>query len=98
MSVRSMRTSFFVSALAFLVTIVLVVPLHPSPVSADVANPICPAEDVHFNPGAGQDIVVPAGFKVSVFKAGLNGAGVRTWVAQPMQRARELPRWYVRKQ
>jgi len=68
-----MRTSFFVSALAFLVTIVLVVPLHPSPVSADVANPICPAEVVHFNPGAGQDIVVPAGFKVSVFKAGLNG-------------------------
>src|ERR1700704_3979236 len=73
MSVRAMRTSVLVSALAFLVAIVLVVPLHPSPVRADVANPICPAEVVHFNPGTGQDIVVPAGFKVSVFKAGLNG-------------------------
>src|SRR5207247_8296556 len=73
MSVRAMRTSILVSALTFLVTIVLVVPLHPSPVSADVANPICPAEVVHFNPGVGQDIVVPAGFKVSVFKSGLNG-------------------------
>jgi len=68
-----MRTSVLVSALAFLVANVLVVPLHPSLVSADVANPICPSEVVHFNPGDGQDIVVPAGFKVSVFKAGLNG-------------------------
>ena len=73
MSVRAMRTSVLVSALAFLVAIVLVVPLHPSPVRADVANPICPAEIVHFNPGTGQDIIVPTGFKVSVFKAGLNG-------------------------
>jgi len=73
MTVRAMRTSVLVSALAFLVAIVLVVPLYPAPVNADVANPICPAEIVHFNPGDGQDIVVPAGFKVSVFKAGLNG-------------------------
>ena len=73
MTVRAMRTSVLVSALAFLVAIVLVLPLHPSPVSADVANPICLPEIVHFNPGTGQDIVVPAGFKVSVFKAGLNG-------------------------
>src|SRR3989442_5060485 len=73
MTVRAMRTSVLVSALAALVAIVLVMPLHPSPVSADVANPICPSEIVHFNPGTGQDIVVPAGFKVSVFKAGLNG-------------------------
>ena len=73
MAVRAMRTSVLVSALAFLVAIVLVVPLHPSPVSADVANPICLAEIVHFNPGTGQGIMVPAGFKVSVFKAGLNG-------------------------
>src|SRR2546428_9663382 len=73
MTVRAMRTSVLVSALAALVAIVLVVPLHPSSVSADVANPICLAEIVHFNPGTGQDIVVPAGFKVSVFKAGLNG-------------------------
>jgi len=68
-----MRTSVLVSALAFLVAIVLVVPLRPSPVRADVANPICLPEIVHFNPGTGQDIVLPAGFTVSVFKAGLNG-------------------------
>src|ERR1700730_17804760 len=73
MSVRAMRTSILVSALAFLVAIVLAVPLHPSPASADVANPICLQESVKFNPGTAQDIVVPTGFKVSVFKAGLNG-------------------------
>ena len=36
------------------------------------ANPLCPGEDVKFNPGNGQDIVVPSGFTVSVFKSGLN--------------------------
>lgn len=35
-------------------------------------NPVCPGEDVFFNPGIGQDIVVPSGFTVSVFKSGLN--------------------------
>ena len=73
MSVRAMRSAIFVAALAFLVAIVLVVPLYPSPVSADVTNPLCPTEIVHFNPSNGQDIVVPTGFKVSVFKSGLNG-------------------------
>src|SRR5713101_5378974 len=73
MSVRAMRTAILVSALAFLVAIVLVVPLYPSPVSADVTNPLCPTEIVHFNPSNGQDIVVPKGFTVSVFKSGLNG-------------------------
>jgi len=68
-----MRSAIFVAALAFLVAIVLVVPLYPSPVSADVTNPLCPTEIVHFNPSNGQDIVVPTGFKVSVFKSGLNG-------------------------
>jgi glucose/arabinose dehydrogenase len=37
-----------------------------------VANPNCPAEAVSFNPGNGEDIVVPPGFKVSVFASGLN--------------------------
>src|SRR3984893_35398 len=73
MTVRAMRTSVLVSALAFLVAIVLVGPLYPSPVSADVTNPLCPTEIVHFNPSNGQDIVVPTGFTVSVFKSGLNG-------------------------
>src|SRR5207247_4788489 len=35
-------------------------------------NPLCPGEDVFFNPGHGQDIVVPQGFEVSVFAKGLN--------------------------
>src|SRR5262245_27841226 len=40
--------------------------------AATVTNPICPGESVQFNPGNGQDIVVPAGFRVSVFASGLN--------------------------
>src|SRR5881296_896786 len=40
--------------------------------AATVVNPLCSGEDVTFNPGNGQDIVVPSGFKVSVFVAGLN--------------------------
>src|SRR5947209_2174454 len=35
-------------------------------------NPICAGEDVFFNPGNGEHIVVPSGFRVSVFKSGLN--------------------------
>jgi len=37
-----------------------------------VGNPLCPGEDVFYNPGNGEDIVVPAGYKVSVFAKGLN--------------------------
>jgi hypothetical protein len=40
--------------------------------AATVANPICPDNTALFNPDSGQDIVVPPGFKVSVFKSGLN--------------------------
>src|SRR5437773_10660937 len=40
--------------------------------AATVVNPLCPGEDVFFNPGNGEDIVVPPGFQVSVFKSGLN--------------------------
>src|SRR5213596_1844064 len=35
-------------------------------------NPLCSGEDVFFNPGNGEHIVVPSGFRVSVFKSGLN--------------------------
>src|SRR5437016_8875215 len=35
-------------------------------------NPLCAGEDVFFNPGHGENIVVPSGFEVSVFKSGLN--------------------------
>ena len=37
-----------------------------------VANPLCSTETVKFDPGQGQDIVVPMGFKVSVFASKLN--------------------------
>ena len=37
-----------------------------------VGNPACPGEDVFFNPGNGEDIVVPAGYQVSIFAKGLN--------------------------
>jgi hypothetical protein len=40
--------------------------------AATVTNPLCPHESVLFNPDQGQDIVLPAGFKVSVFASGLN--------------------------
>jgi hypothetical protein len=46
--------------------------LPPVAHAATVTNPICPTEFAEFNPDTGSDIVVPPGFKVSVFKAGLN--------------------------
>jgi glucose/arabinose dehydrogenase len=58
-----------------LVTVALALLLtQPTFVAAagTAANPLCPGEDVKFNPGNGEDIVVPPGFTVSVFKSGLN--------------------------
>src|SRR5215831_1992021 len=40
--------------------------------AATVANPLCPVETAIFAPDQGQDIIVPDGFKVSVFASGLN--------------------------
>jgi len=40
--------------------------------AATVANPICPSEAVLYNPGNGEDIVVPHGYRVSLFASGLN--------------------------
>jgi glucose/arabinose dehydrogenase len=40
--------------------------------AATVTNPLCSGESVLFNPDQGQDIVLPTGFKVSVFASGLN--------------------------
>lgn len=37
-----------------------------------VENPLCPDNTALFAPDQGQDIVLPSGYKVSVFKAGLN--------------------------
>jgi hypothetical protein len=66
-----------------------------APVAAQAAvlsNPICTDNTAFFNPGQGQDIVVPPGFKVSVFTSGLNfptgiafrraGAGFEVYVLE----------------
>jgi len=37
-----------------------------------VGNPACPGEDVFYDPGNGQDIIVPDGYKVEVFVKDLN--------------------------
>jgi glucose/arabinose dehydrogenase len=45
----------------------------PLPVyAATVANPVCPAEAVLYNPANGEDIVLPSGYQVSVFAKNLN--------------------------
>jgi glucose/arabinose dehydrogenase len=46
--------------------------LAPAPALADAFNPVCPAERVFYNPGDGEDIVVPRGYKIEVFAKDLN--------------------------
>jgi hypothetical protein len=41
-------------------------------VAVTVANPLCTDNTALFDPGNGEDIVVPSGYQVSVFKSGLN--------------------------
>jgi glucose/arabinose dehydrogenase len=60
------------SWLVLIVALPLLLTLPNLVTAATVANPLCSAETVSFNPGNGQDIVVPSGFKVSVFVSGLN--------------------------
>ena len=55
---------------AFLFAPLLVLPTVGE--AATAGNPLCPGEEVSFNPGNGEDIVLPDGFKVSVFASGLN--------------------------
>jgi glucose/arabinose dehydrogenase len=65
---RTLRCS---SILLALVGVLLIV--RPSSVAAlTVGNPICPVEVVDYNPGNGEDIVVPSGYNVSVFAKNLN--------------------------
>jgi hypothetical protein len=46
---------------------------HPTLADAQTAtNPNCPGEAVFYNPGGGEDIVVPDGYKVEVFARDLN--------------------------
>jgi glucose/arabinose dehydrogenase len=46
--------------------------IAPTVAFGQAANPVCPSETVFFNPGNGEDIVVPKGFKIEVFAKGLN--------------------------
>ncbi len=50
----------------------LSVPTLEAAALSTAGNPLCPNEDVFYNPENGEDIVVPPGFKVSVFAKGLN--------------------------
>jgi glucose/arabinose dehydrogenase len=48
------------------------VALAPAAAFADASNPVCPIETAFFDPGNGEDIVLPKGFKIEVFAKGLN--------------------------
>src|SRR5690348_13139579 len=62
------------SRVSTLNTLLAIAPLAlPAAASgAIVANPLCPDNTAIFAPGSGQDIAVPPGYTVSVFRAGLN--------------------------
>jgi len=53
-------------------TIAALLAIIPASVLAQATNPICLGEAVFYDPGNGEDIVVPRGFKVEVFAKGLN--------------------------
>ena len=74
MTLHPRRGSLVLLVLTSLLTAVLIVPLQPSPARSQstVPNPLCPGEDVFFNPGSGEDIILDSQFKVSVFAKGLN--------------------------
>ena len=55
------------------IAFVLALLLIPFNASAQmVGNPACPGEEVFYNPGNGEDIIVPNGYKVEVFVKDLN--------------------------
>src|SRR6266498_4656033 len=68
MQARTLRCSSILLALVGVLCLSLPLPVH----AAEVANPVCPVETVQYNPGNGEDIVVPSGYKVSVFAKDLN--------------------------
>ena len=60
------------SALVLCLTLLLALSTVAEAAPPIVANPICPTETAFYDPDQGKDIVVPAGFKVSVFAKNLN--------------------------
>src|SRR5215467_13659629 len=67
------RRTRFASSRGLNFTLAVALILMPAvAVAATVANPLCPTETVQFNAATGSDIIVPSGFKVSIFRTGLN--------------------------
>ena len=62
----------FVRSIGVMPLLLALVLLAPGMARAATGNPACPGEDVFFDPGNGEDIVVPTGYKVEVFAKGLN--------------------------
>jgi hypothetical protein len=58
--------------LRFMLAAALLLALPTFARAAEVANPLCTDNTALFNPSTGRYIIVPKGFTVSVFKAGLN--------------------------
>ena len=63
---RHLRVRALASALAPLLA------LPTAAYAVTVKNPLCPTNTAEFSPGNGGNIVVPPGYKVSVFASGLN--------------------------
>src|SRR5215467_13177510 len=61
-----------VAWIPFLFALVMLVAMSPPAFAQVVSNPICTDNTAFYTPGTGKDIVVPPGFKVSVFASGLN--------------------------
>jgi hypothetical protein len=56
----------------FVFALVMLVAMSPPAFAVILSNPICMNNTANYSPGTGADIVVPPGFKVSVFASGLN--------------------------
>ena len=69
----SRKSVWLMSIVSFLVlTLTGILWNSPAAFAGTVANPLCPTEIALFDPDAGQDIVLPDGYKVEVFATGLN--------------------------
>jgi len=66
------RFSWLIIGLLALVGVLGGPPSGYAVTSNPAPNPLCPGEDVFYNPSNGEDIVVPPGFSVSVFAKDLN--------------------------
>jgi hypothetical protein len=67
MRFRAQRAHVLVFALALLLSV-----LPSLGIAATVRNPICQIEDAFYSPSNGENIIVPPGFKASVFAKDLN--------------------------